>query len=167
MGEGGLDRTAPCCLHQGVVTYGVGCVQPLLKVARLDPFAVLAGPDPGIAIGLQFHAYLQSVRLLGIGLLKLAHFIGHAGQRLDVVAKLVRDDIDPREIAACAQLLFHFAVEIGVDVDALVAGAIERPHRALRRAAAGTARLRIEHQLGLAERHVRLREYRLPCLVER
>src|SRR5690606_3397997 len=35
--------------------------QPFLHVARIDQAAVLAGPDAGIAVRLQFHPHLQLV----------------------------------------------------------------------------------------------------------
>ena len=107
-----------------------------LDVACLDPVAVAPGPHPGIAVCLKFQTDRKGVGLAGAALLQLADLVRCAQHVLDVVAVFVRHHIDPREIAARAHPAFHFGEEIGVDVDAAVGGAIERPHRALRRAAA-------------------------------
>ena len=48
----------------------------------------------------------------------------------------MRDHIEPREVAAGARHLGELVVEAGVDIDALVGRAVERPHRRGRAAAA-------------------------------
>ena len=140
--------------------------QAFLDIARIDPVLVARGPDPGIAIGLQFQLHGKPVGHGRIAALGFIHLIRSADEVLHMVAIFVRHHIGPREIAARLHLALHLGVEIGVDVDALVRRAIERPHRALRRAAAGAAHLRIEHQLGRLERHLRGGEHRRPGLVE-
>ncbi|OZA35740.1 MAG: hypothetical protein B7X92_09330 [Novosphingobium sp. 17-62-9] len=136
-------------------------------LAGFDPVPVLARPDAGIAIGLQFERDRQPVGLARAALLHLAHLGGGAEYVLDMVAIFMRHHIDARKIATCAHLLVHQRVKIGVDVDAVVSRAIEWPHGALRSATAGIAVLGIEHQLGRLERDVGLLEQRRPCLVER
>ena len=49
--------------RQRVVADRARRLQAFLEVARLDRVAVLARPDAGIAIGLQFHQHLELVRL--------------------------------------------------------------------------------------------------------
>src|SRR3546814_16801032 len=53
-----------------------------------------------------------------------------------MVADLVRDDIGLRGVARGAELAVEFAEEGGVEIDALIGGAVEGTHRRLRRAAA-------------------------------
>src|SRR5580698_9616485 len=68
------------------------------------------------------------------------------------MTNLVRDDIGFGELArfavrAGAELGLHVIEERRVEIDALVARAIERPHRRLRHAAAARLRAVIETQL--------------------
>src|SRR3546814_20837408 len=66
-----------------------------------------------------------------------------------MMADLVRDDIGLRGVAGGAETLFEFAEEGGVEIDALVGGAIEGAHRRLRRAAARPVLVGEEIERGL------------------
>src|SRR5262245_30963749 len=98
-------------------------------------------PHAGETVGLQLHFDLQ---LVGLALVEAALHLLHLGknpeQLLDMVAHLVGDDVGLGELArlavAAAEPVFQVAEERGVDVDALIAGAVERPHGGLRHAAA-------------------------------
>ena len=164
MGERGFGDLT---LGQHIVADRVRGVEPFLEVALVDPVLVAPGPDPGIAIRLKLHRHLERVGLAPVGLLGTAHFVRHAEQLLDVVAVFVRDHIVAGEIATRTKALLQLLVEIGVEVDALILRAIERPHRALRGTAARLAGLRIEHQLGRGERDLGGLEQRGPGFVER
>src|SRR3546814_2623900 len=97
------------------------CSSDLLRARR---------PDAGVAIGLQLHADLQRVALgLRSARLCLADLVRNAADRLDMVADLVRDDIGLRGVARGAELAVEFAEEGGVEIDALIGGAVEGTHR--------------------------------------
>ena len=74
-----------------------------------------------------------------------------------MVADLVRDDISVGEVAAAAIFGLHVMEERHVEIDRLVHGAIERPHRRLRAAATGIGRAVIEHQFRVDVSHALLR----------
>src|SRR5690606_10564728 len=94
--------------------------------------------------------------------------VGHAGDRLHVVAVLVRENVVPREVTRTgAHLADDPALARGAAVDAAVGRAVERPHRAVRGSASRLPVLGVEPQLGLLERYVGLLEPRLPGLIER
>src|SRR3546814_2822818 len=74
-----------------------------------------------------------------------------AEQILDVMAEFVRDHVILREIALGAEAVLKLVEKARVEIDALIAGAVERPHRRLRRAAARLAVARVEDELGHLE----------------
>src|SRR3546814_5197417 len=75
-------------------------------------------------------ADLQRVALgLRSARLCLADLVRNAADRLDMVADLVRDDIGLRGVARGAELAVEFAEEGGVEIDALIGGAVEGTHR--------------------------------------
>ena len=80
--------------------------------------------------------------LLGAALARRMHLLGDAEQVLDVMSDFVGDDVGLGEIARCTEPLRQHAVEIEVDVDLPVPGAIERPDRRARPAARGLHRAR-------------------------
>ena len=163
----GRDPTSHA-FRNGIVPDRGGGLHAFLEVARLDPVLVLARPDSGVAIGLQLHAHLQPVGVLRVPLLGAGDLVGEAGQVLDMVPVFMRHDIQPREIAARAQIALHQVVEAGVDIDAAIARAVERPGS--RRRAAAAARVHaaaVEVQERLLELDVRPLELGLPGLVER
>ena len=63
-----------------------------------------------------------------------------------MMADLVRDHVRLGEIARRAEAALHVVEERGVEIDALVVGAIERPHRGLAGAARGARAAGVEHQ---------------------
>src|SRR5262249_30706313 len=110
-------------------------------------------PDAGQAVRLQLDLDLQRVGVrLAVGLLlRPLHARQDAEQVLDVMARLMRDDIGRREVAggltgAAAKPRLDLAEEIGVEEYLLVRRAVERPHRRLRHAAAAAIG-------GVAEQH--------------
>src|SRR3546814_3442053 len=89
------------------------------------------------SIGQQFHPHLQRIALgLRGPLLSLADLVRNAGDRLDMMPDFMRDDIGLRGVACGAEALRELVEECGVEIDALIGGAIEGAHRGLRGAAA-------------------------------
>ena len=110
-------------------------------------------PHAGEAIGLQLDPHLQAVggRLAAGGALRRRHLRQHAEQVLHVMADLMRDHIGFRELAglaaAAVEAHLHVVEERGVEIDALVARTIERPHGGAGKAAAAVAfDAAVEHQ---------------------
>src|SRR3546814_5127869 len=83
------------------------------------------------------------------------------------MAEFVRDHVILREIALGAEAVLKLVEKARVEIDALIAGAVERPHRRLRRAAARLAVARVEDALGHLEPLTRAGEDRFPRLVRR
>ena len=130
-----------------------GGAQRRLDVARLDKrwlalaepiLVLLRRPEAGEAIGLQLHLHLDVVGGGPAGgALRLLRLGQDAQQVLHLVSDLVRDHIGLRELAGLAAEV----AERGVEINRLVDRAIERPHGALRDAAArGVGHPAIEHQ---------------------
>ena len=148
MGEAFGHGPPPGRLLQRIVTDRLRRLHALFQVARFHQARAL-GPDAGITIGLQLHLHLQRIALrLADAALLLVHLAQRAFQILDMMPYLMRDHIGLRKIARRAEAVAQFGEEIGVEIDLLVVGAVKRPHRALRRATARRAALRIEGQYG-------------------
>ena len=99
-----------------------------------------AAQTPGIAIRLELEPDRQAVALAPAGARwTLLHLFRRAEQILDVMAEFVGDHIILREIALGAEAVGEFVEEAGVEIDALIGRAVERPHRRLRGAAARLA----------------------------
>src|SRR4029434_11036406 len=117
-----------------------------VDVAGLDEAGTLllfaVDPDARKTIRLQLDLDLQRVGLrLAAGLLlQPLHARQDAEQVLDVMSRLMRDDVGGRELAgtarATAEARFNFAEETGVEEYLFVRRAVERSHRRLRHAAA-------------------------------
>src|SRR5688500_3526727 len=88
-------------------------------------------PHSGVAIGLELEADGKLIGLGGIGLLRLPHARIGAEHVLNVVAELVRHDIGTREVASCSEATFQLIEKTEIEVNSLVEGAVERPHRRL------------------------------------
>ena len=94
----------------------------------------VVGPGAGVAVGLQFEPDAAAGRA---GLAR-GHLLVGAQQVLHVVAVLVGEHVGVDEGAALgAELRLQLVEEAQVDVDELVARAVEGPRAAGRRAAAG------------------------------
>src|SRR5262249_32778576 len=136
---------------------GGGGAQRGLDVPRVDErrlaltlqvLVLAVGPNAGEAVGLQLDLHLDviGVPLVAGGALRLLRLRQDAEQGLHVVSDVVRDQIGLRELAglaadvAAAEAGLDLPEERGVEVDFLVRRTIERPHRALRDAAAIRAR---------------------------
>ena len=117
--------------------------------SRMPALALRAmRPHAREAVGLQLRAHRQAVASAPGSCARAAVDLGGDAQELlHVVADLVRDHVGLREIARRVEALAQVAVEGEVDVDLLVAGAVERPHRRLPRAARRGRRAREEHEL--------------------
>src|SRR4029079_19266493 len=129
-------------------------IQRVVDIAGLDDVFTLLGvigEDAGEAIGLQFDAHLQSIRLgLAHALPHRLHLIHDAEQLLHVMANLVGDDIGLREIALYAEAVLQLLVEVEVNINLLVVGTVEGTHCRHAGAAGRADRYRIEHELRLA-----------------
>src|ERR1041385_4688882 len=142
VGKGVRHHIATRLLLQAVVADGRGGLQRRLHVARLNALPLLIGmkrPDAGEAVGLQFDAHLDAVRsrFAARGLLRILRLWQNAEQVLHVMTDLMRDDVSLREFAglagATAEAHLDVAEERGVEIDTLVARAVERSHRRLRK----------------------------------
>ncbi|TPW04171.1 MAG: hypothetical protein FD125_1247 [bacterium] len=108
MGEAfGLDLTALTAL-QGVVADGRGRLHASFEITGLERYFAIrdrgrvAGPDAGVAVGLQFQCDGIAV---GLGLtrgalLGGANLFRKPGQRLDVVTVFMGDDIGAGKVRA-------------------------------------------------------------------
>ncbi len=122
------------------------------EIARIEPVPVLRGPDAGVTIGLEFELYRRAIALdFAPALLDLRDLIRRAEQILDMMAEFVRDHIILREITLRAEAVGEFVEEGRVEINALVARAVERSHRALCSPAAGATAAAIEDELGRFE----------------
>src|SRR3984957_14031823 len=137
VGEGvGHDIALHLLLQPVVADRGRG-LQGLVDVAGIEEMVLLLGavrPDAGETIGLQLDAHLELVRLdlAGGGLLRLPDLRQDAKLVLHVMADLVGDHIGFGEFAgvavrAGAELVLHVVEKRGVEIDALVERAVERP----------------------------------------
>ena len=152
MGEGFLDGVALGFLLEVVVADLGGAVDGLHQVAVLDGIeigALIVGPDAGVEVGLELDADAHPVR---VGLVHPRHLLMGLAQGaeevLHVVAHLMGDDIRIGEVAVGPELLPHGGEEAQVDVQFLVAGAVERAHGGLSRAASRGGGAGIENQGG-------------------
>src|SRR6266581_1502133 len=131
--------------------------QRLVDVARLDQLPALLraiGPNAGEAIGLQLDAHLQLIGLdLAERMLALLRLRQDAEQVLHVMPDLVGNHVGLRELAglavvAAAEPALQVAEERGVEIDAPIVRAIERPHGGARGAAGRAGRAGEHHQGG-------------------
>ena len=152
MGEAVGHDIALRALLQRVVADLVGGVERLLDVARLEQTLLVGviGPDTGEAVGLQLDAHRK---LVGIGLPHRPAHLVELGQDADevlhVMPDLVRDHIGLGEITRGVELPFELVVEGEVDIDLVVARAVERPRRHAGEPAGRTDAPGEEHELRL------------------
>jgi hypothetical protein len=116
-------------LLQAVVADGRSSGQRGFEVARFEHILHGVGalaPDAGQAVGLQFHPHGEGIALgFADPLLGAVNLVGDAQQVLDVVADFVGDDVGLGEFAGRLEALLQLAEEDEVDVDLLVARAVE------------------------------------------
>jgi hypothetical protein len=98
----------------------------LVQVPRLED---RVGPHTRVAVRLQLEPHRELVAVARVLALEPADLIRGAELVLHVVAHLVRDHVGPRELARRAELLSQVVIEREVDVDPVVARAVERPDR--------------------------------------
>ena len=83
-------------------------------------------PDAGVAVGLQLEPHRQRIRVARIRSLHLAHLPFRAGNRLHVMADLVREHVGLGEVPGRAEAALQLVEEAEVEVDLAIARAIER-----------------------------------------
>src|ERR1051325_81413 len=152
-------------LLQPVVADGGRGADPLLEIARLEdvPRAIgVVRPDAGEAVGLELAA--DGDRRRAASARALAH-AREPEQLLHVMTDLVGDHVRLREVAGRAEPIAELAEEVEVEIDALVAGTIERTDGRFRHPARGAHRAGEEHELRLAVFAVHAREDVLPGLL--
>ncbi len=153
-------------LLQSVVAHGLGRVDGLFHIARLQHLALVLrviGPDPGVAIGLQLQPHQQGVGASGAAALHgVAHLALHAQQVLHMVADFMRDHIRLGEVALRAKALLQLPEKLDIEIQLLVRRAVERPGGCLRVAAGRLHRAGKQHQLGIDILPPRLLEQRAP-----
>jgi hypothetical protein len=90
----------------------------------------MVAPYARVAIGLQLHAHGDRVELrLRDASARLFQPLEAAGELLHVMPDLVRDHVGLGEIPGRAKARLQIAIKREVDVQLLVAGAVERAHR--------------------------------------
>ena len=104
------------------------------------------GPHAGIEVGQKFqtHAELVSFSLWQLGHL-LVHFGQCAGKVFHMMSHLVGDDVGIGKVAIGTQLFLHGSEEREVDIQFLVARAVEGPHLCRALPAGGLRGIGIEH----------------------
>jgi hypothetical protein len=140
----------PGLLLEAIVPNGAGSVQPFLDIARFQGFALIigvVGPDPGETVCLKFQTDGELVGLYPIdALLERLYLARNAQQVLDVMTDFVGDDIRLGEIARGIQFILQVLIKAEVNVDLLVGGAVERPHRRFGHTAGGLHGTGKQHQ---------------------
>ncbi len=154
MGERVRHHAALALLLQAVIADGIGGIQGLFDVSRLQPvqaFARMVGPHTRQAIGLQLLAYQQAAIALHLPPL-LACFLDfrrHAEQRLHMVSDFVGNDVGLGEVSGGGEALGHFLEETHVQIDLPVCRAIERTGRRRGKAAGRVDPAAEQHQFRL------------------
>ena len=124
----------------------------------------MIGPDAGIAVGLQFLAHQQAVVAFHprTALAGRLHLPGNAEQRLDVMTDLMGDHIGLGEVACSGKAPGHLVEELQVEVDLLIARAVERADRRTGEAAGRVHAAAKQHKGRVAILHAVLLEQRAP-----
>src|SRR6267143_644328 len=145
--------THPAARHalQAIVP-DCGCgPQSTLHVATFQQVAWLRGsrPDSCETVGLQFHTHRKGVARARILSLQTANLSFNSEQVLDVMSELMGQHIGLGKFAGGTETLFQLVVKSEVDVDLLVARAVERPGGRLRLSASRSRRVPKEHEPGM------------------
>src|SRR4051794_3016264 len=107
-------------------------------------------PHAGKIIGLQFQAHRKGLSaLLSSPLLSALHLVGDAKLVLHVMPHFMGDYIGLGGVSRRVKTPLQFLEELEIQVNVLVARAIERTNRRLRIATSGFGLARKEHQFGL------------------
>ena len=112
--------------------FGVAAIQFDLALCRSSLLSGIMSPHAGVAVGLQLETHRQRVRAARIRTLHLPHLPFGAGQRLHVVADLVREDVGLREVARRAEAALQLVEEPEIEIDLAIARTVERPGRGAR-----------------------------------
>src|SRR5262245_55430289 len=125
----------------------------ILDIARFDnvlTFLGAIGPDAGEAIGLKFHAHLERIGLcLPHALFERFDLIGDAEKLLHVMTDLMRDNVGLRHVSWRAEAVLEVLIEVEVDIDLFVEGAIKRTHLCHADAASGTRSATEQNECGI------------------
>ena len=151
MGERFGSGAALSLLLQPVVADGLCQFQTLLQVAilhRVIHGLLVVGPHTGIVVGQQLQAHAD---LVGLRLARLAHGLVGFRQRtsevLHMVTNLMGNDVGVcKRVTLNAQLTLHLREERQVDIEFLVARAIERTDGCRCRAAGGVHLIAEQHE---------------------
>ena len=132
------------------VADGVGRGERCFDVARLDERATAVGvmrPYAGETVGLQFDAHRYAVVLGGAqARAQLFRFARDADLFLHMVADFMRDYVGACEVAASMKAPCHFIEESEIEINLLVARAVERTHCRLPAAAGSGCGTAKQHQ---------------------
>ena len=147
MGEGLRLHIALRFPLQGIIANSGGSAEASFDIAGFQNALRIMGtlgPWPGQAIRLQFNAHLQLIRgALIHTAVQAFHLFQHAQFILDVMPNLMRHNTGRSEIARCPKLAQQTPHDIQIDANALIGGAIKRPHLRLTRTATRTGRAAI------------------------
>lgn len=156
MGKRFRRYVTPCGALQSVITHGGSGIQRRIDVCLVDhvPFLRGVSPNAGETIGLQFDPDRGPPGLQ------------YTQKFLHMVADLMGDHISLRELTRCAESPFELIKELEIQVDLLVAGAIERTGGSLSNAAARTQGMAKKIQFGVMIGYASLGgEHSIPVLL--
>ena len=121
----------------------------VILVQIVVPRLHLVRPHAGQAIGHQLGLDRYRIALIRVLLFRRLNFRQQPHQVLHVMADLVRDHVGIGKVTTAAQLGLHILEESCVEVEFMVIGTIEWPHRRLGGATPGLGRTREQHEDGL------------------
>src|SRR4029453_11456186 len=110
------------------------------------PGVGVMSPDPRVAIRLELHPNRERIARIRIRALQLAELALGAGQRLDVMSELVREDVGLSEIAWRSELAIELVEKAEIEIDLAIAGTVEGPGRGLREPACRVNGVAKEHR---------------------
>src|SRR5262249_24403928 len=151
MSEGLRMNPSTCHPLNAVVGNRRSGVQRRLDITLLQqiPLSGRMSPHTCQTVGLQFHPDRQIVGALGARLLHLPHLPIDVQEMLNMMSDFVREHVRLRELAGRAEAGAQLIVESEIDVDLLIARAVERASRRLSKAARRIDGITEEHELGM------------------
>src|SRR5207237_7023912 len=123
-------------------------------------------PDAGEAVGLQLEPYRNRVGGAGILPFKAPRLRVDPKQMLNVMPKLVSEDVRFREIAGRAEAPLQLVVEAEIDINLLIERTVERTHRRLGRSTPGLGHVTEEHELRILVGYAPIVENRAPRVLD-